>query len=924
MRVRKFLAVFLLIIVGTIMCNVTSSFAEEIVYEELVVEIPEGEERNAAHYINEKLAIAASNRDKYYKVIINPRENQDITQYYLINQIRVFSNTWLYVNDQGGAKPVVFNKCHKFAMVTAENRDLEVNGYEGFKNIIIEGGIWNGKTDYYNGVYCENEGFNHFRFAHGRNFEIRNLKIINNNNAHHVQVAGIDGFKVSGCTFEGYSRMSDSYKEAIQIDILSSESVFGSAYNYDDTPMINVDIYNNLFKNVDRGVGTHSATVGVYHKNIKIHDNTFINIDDYAIAMMNYKNAIVEDNVMTNVEGGVVFMYAKSNFSQFHKPNVMTPKVDPICTTTIRNNHITLNNDTNSVGIRSYGMLKNEDYKSVMNKAGINYDDYSVSGITITNNKIHNAKGDGIGLVGTVKSTVSGNTIYYGTGTGTNIVDPSGKGIYMKSSEYNTIINNVVDNSADCNNLKHGIIVYTKSISNTIKQNVVKGPRWHGIYLKESSSAIIDSNTIDNSKKSGIYIIDNATASISNCTINNIATSGNGIYITDGGKASTITNNRITNIKSNGIYISDSANVNSVLNNQISAVGSDGIYVYNKASVGNIHSNTINNAKSEGISIYNKCNVSSIYNNKISTVSDNGIYVRTSSKCTDIKNNTITGASDNGIYVDYKCTVNNILSNVVSTPGKVGIYVNNRAVVNYIKSNKITAAKSNGIYIKNSTCKDVNSNTIKSSKVTYIYKSKVANINSNIISGSSSHGIYIKDSKVTSTNSNKLTSNKSNGMYILNSTITNVNSNTCSSNKNKGIYVSKSKISNIKSNKLNSNKSNGLYMYSSTIKTCSSNSIKSNTSHGLYAYKMKMTSLNSNSVSGSRYNGVFVNASTITNIKSNKVSSSKENGIYIKAKSKIKYLYSNKVSSSKKKAIYIYKSTVSKIKSNSGKVVKKK
>ena len=146
MRVRKFLAVFLLIIVGTIMCSVTSSFAEEIVYEELVVEIPEGEERNAAHYINEKLAIAASNRDKYYKVIINPRENQDITQYYLINQIRVFSNTWLYVNDQGGAKPVVFNKCHKFAMVTAENRDLEVNGYEGFKNIIIEGGIWNGQN----------------------------------------------------------------------------------------------------------------------------------------------------------------------------------------------------------------------------------------------------------------------------------------------------------------------------------------------------------------------------------------------------------------------------------------------------------------------------------------------------------------------------------------------------------------------------------------------------------------------------------------------------------------------------------------------------------------------------------------------------------------------------------------------------------
>lgn len=898
MNVRKFFAILFVVIVGIIIFNISSAYADEIQYEVIEVEIPEGGETNASFYINEALAEAANDRSKYYKVVVNPIEGQSVTQYYCPNQIRVYSNTWLYVNDQGGATPIVFNKCHEFAMVTAENRDLKVNGYTGFKNIIIEGGIWNGKTDYYNGVYYNNAGFNHFRFAHGTNFEIRNLKIINNNNAHHVQVAGIDGFKVTGCTFEGYNRLSDSYKEAIQMDILSSVDVFGSAHNYDDTPMINVDINNNVFRNVDRGVGTHSATVGVYHRNIKIYNNTFVNIDDYAVAMMNYKDCVVEKNVMSNVEGGVVFMNAKADFTQFYKPNVLVSKVDPVCNTIIRNNDITLNNDLDSVGIRSYGMLPTEANKSIMVNKGVGFYDYSVSGITITNNIIRNAKGDGIGLVGTVNSTVTGNSIYYGNSTAVTTENSNGKAIYLKNSLSNNISSNVIDNTGGCNNLKHGVIVYGNSTNNTVKSNTVKGVKWYGIYLKEASSATIDSNIVDDSKKTAIYLIGKSTA--------------------------TVNKNKLTNIKGNGIYVSEGSSVPSITGNQILTVSGEGIYVYNKATVSNIHNNIITGAKSEGIYVYNSGNVSSIYNNKITSTGDNGIYIRTSSKCTEIKSNTLSNIQDNGIYIDYKCIVNNIISNVITSTGKVGVYVNNKAVAYYINSNKITSAKANGIYIKKSTCTDIKSNIMTSCKVTLIEGSTVSNVNNNKITGTASHGLYVKNSTITSVNSNNVASNKSNGIYVFGSTVKNINSNTCSSNKNKGIYINKSKVTNVKSNKLNSNKSNGLYIYNSTITTSNSNQIKSNTSHGLYVYKSKITSLNSNSVSSSKYNGIYVNASNITNLKSNKVSSSKEHGIYIKAKSKIKYLYSNKVSGSKKKAIYIYKSTVSKIKGNSGKVVKKR
>ncbi len=118
--------------------------------------------------------------------------------------------------------------------------------------------------------------FSSFRFAHATNITLENLSITNNVGSHHLELGGIDGATITGCTFEGYKDGGISGgKEAIQLDVMYSPEVFVGYPAFDDTPCINVKISNNTFKNVNRGVGNHTAVNGVYFENVEVTNNIF-------------------------------------------------------------------------------------------------------------------------------------------------------------------------------------------------------------------------------------------------------------------------------------------------------------------------------------------------------------------------------------------------------------------------------------------------------------------------------------------------------------------------------------------------------------------------------------------------------------------------------------------------------------------------
>ena len=75
--------------------------------------------------------------------------------------------------------------------------------------------------------------------------------------------------------------------------------------------MKNVEITHNTFQNIARGVGTHTMLCGAYHENIKINDNTFINVLEECVVCLNYVNCEVKNNTITNCGGGILVQNAK-------------------------------------------------------------------------------------------------------------------------------------------------------------------------------------------------------------------------------------------------------------------------------------------------------------------------------------------------------------------------------------------------------------------------------------------------------------------------------------------------------------------------------------------------------------------------------------------------------------------------------------
>ena len=73
-------------------------------------------------------------------------------------------------------------------------------GYAGTKNVLIEGGIWDGL-----GSVTKNTN-PIFRFVHASDIEFLNCTLQNSFNAHHLEMGGIKGLSILGCTFSDYSQ----------------------------------------------------------------------------------------------------------------------------------------------------------------------------------------------------------------------------------------------------------------------------------------------------------------------------------------------------------------------------------------------------------------------------------------------------------------------------------------------------------------------------------------------------------------------------------------------------------------------------------------------------------------------------------------------------------------------------------------------
>lgn len=148
--------------------------------------------------------------------------------------------------------------------------------------------------------------------AHTKNIEITGITFKGMNGNHYIEVNGTMDAHIHDCTFtKAKSSTLKKYynKEAINIDT-ADKKTGGLPLEWckqDKTPCQNITIENNVFDGTTRGVGTHkysqndTTKANIYHLNVKINNNTFKNIYDNGIFILNWKDAVITNNIFTNI-----------------------------------------------------------------------------------------------------------------------------------------------------------------------------------------------------------------------------------------------------------------------------------------------------------------------------------------------------------------------------------------------------------------------------------------------------------------------------------------------------------------------------------------------------------------------------------------------------------------------------------------------
>jgi parallel beta-helix repeat protein len=394
-----------------------------------------------------------------------------------------------------------------------------MSGYGSYSNITIKGGTFVGKKKNTSAL---------IRMAHCSNVTLTGCTLDGGGCAHQVEVAAIDGFTVKNCVFKNMNgNGTDRKQEAIQLDIAGTDFAFGGIV-LDGTPMKNISVTGCTFRNVPRGVGTHSMIVGSYFKNVDISNNTFENVSEEAIIALNYINCTIKNNTIKNCGAGIVFETFKprvqcvystvENGDKAYKGTIITDTKSVIANNTIK---ITNYGDADeSVAIKVYGYNLEKatratgDAESKQNSGVgdmIPAGNYYAGNVTIKNNKI-TTSGHGIHLMDAYDCVISSNTITSTEESGTKAHDA----IMIEFASKNvTVKNNKINKAA-----RYGILVQNSSKVKSITGNTINGAGERGIMLNKSATVTgqISGNTISNITKEGINI---------NSAQNDFAVSGN-------------------------------------------------------------------------------------------------------------------------------------------------------------------------------------------------------------------------------------------------------------------------------------------------------------------------------------------------------------------------------------------------------------
>lgn len=571
--------------------------------------------------------------------------------------LNIYSNTYLSMK---GARIV---RCYTkgFMMRSGAGSD-STGGYNGYRNILLEGGEWDGNAYSRTYGYTKSSHFSNLRFGHARNVTMTGVTVSNNVSAHCVEFGGVDGVVVTNCVFKDQLnyKEADTGKyngnEALQLDVIHNADVFVDYKPYDDAITKNVTITGNRFVNVMRGVGSHTGVLGKYYENINISNNVFQNVLQQAVLAVNYRSARISNNTMTNVGSGVEFKYMTKNGTSYYQPVGARTATRHDCASVISNNSITTWQTAEfslPEGIRVMG------WNMTAPKGEVLAGDYYISGISVTGNQIR-SNGYGMRMIDVRNSMVMGNAVSFGSDKNGRMA--AGSGIYLSDSENSVIQSNQVVNPSEI-----GIAVKNGSKSIAVKNNVVRGAKKAGIYIYRGSFASIQYNAV-------------------------YASGGNGISVSAASRNVTIYGNTVASSRKSGILVQKSNQGIRITGNTVNYSGWHGILI--QKGNASVSQNTVTKSSRNGICLLAAKGIVNITGNTVKASSYHGIWA-TGSKVS-IKKNQLLDNKKYGISMPDAGTAKAIANNTLSNQGMREIYIapNVKSSVKSMDAVKVKKVKS--------------------------------------------------------------------------------------------------------------------------------------------------------------------------------------------------------------------------------------
>lgn len=446
---------------------------------------------------------------------------------YLIDSVlRIYRNTRLTLLP--GAE---FRIAYAGTMLLNGDAAQNLGGYTGHGNITIEGGVWNmrGTTAGFTGnAMCISIG-------HATDILIQNVTIKDVSGFHGIELNSTKRGRVINCTFLGYvdntTDHSRGFSEAVQLDLAKSVGVFGGFGPYDNTPCEDILIEGCYFGASGtagtiawpRGIGSHSATVGIWHRRIRIIGNSFEGVGQYGVSAYNYASSLINSNTFRGCGSGI---RCRVIISSDAADSTNTSGVQTNASQNMDNVAITGNVLEAGTGyddpiicmgeatglIRDLTITGNTIDTSTNSENGIRLEQCQRA--VVSNNSIANVSGTGLSTENVVHGNYSGNEIY----------TPGAHGITAVTCSLTMITGNQVKYAAN-----NGLLIQGGSDIQVIGNFVKAAGRavtatWYGIRLSSSAASVMLRNNKTRPNGSGNEAIAGFSVT-STCT--NVIRAGN-------------------------------------------------------------------------------------------------------------------------------------------------------------------------------------------------------------------------------------------------------------------------------------------------------------------------------------------------------------------------------------------------------------